>query len=281
MTGDGFHAAFSTAHDAVEAAIDAQRLLGAESWDATGPLRVRMGVHTGEVQHRDRDYYGTAVNRAARLMAVAHGGQVLVSDATERLLGDAAGQSFELVDLGEHRLRDLAQASRVFQVVAPELDREFPPLRSLEAFPGNLPLQLTSFVGRDDELVVLAKMLGASRLVTLTGMGGVGKTRLALQIAAEVIGQFPDGAWWCEFAPVTDPAVVWETLATCLRVQPVPGRAVDESVLDYLAAKRLLLVLDNCEHLLDAVARLVDAIEHRCPQGVGAGDEPGGPGGGG
>ena len=265
-TGDGFHAAFSTAHDAVDAAVDAQRLLGAEPWDATGPLRVRMGVHTGEVQHRDRDYYGTAVNRAARLMAVAHGGQLLVSDATERLFGDATGQSFEFVDLGEHRLRDLAQASRVFQVVAPELDSEFPPLRSLEAFPGNLPLQLTSFVGREDQLVVLAKMLGASRLVTLTGMGGVGKTRLALQIAAEVIGQFPDGAWWCEFAPVTDPAMVWETLATSLRVQPSPGRAIDESVLDYLAAKRLLLVLDNCEHLLDAVARLVDAIEHRCPK---------------
>jgi predicted ATPase/class 3 adenylate cyclase len=266
MTGDGFHAAFSTAHDAVDAAIDAQRSLGAESWDATGPLRVRMGVHTGEVQHREHDYYGTAVNRAARLMAVAHGGQVLASDATERLLGDAPGQSYELVDLGEHRLRDLAHASRVFQVVAPELDGEFPPLRSLAAFPGNLPLQLTSFVGREDEFVVLAKMLGASRLVTLTGMGGVGKTRLALQIAAEVIGQFPDGAWWCEFGPVNDPAMVWETVATSLRVQPVPGRAVDESVLGYLAAKQLLLVLDNCEHLLDVVARLVDTIEHRCPK---------------
>jgi predicted ATPase/class 3 adenylate cyclase len=263
-TGDGFHAAFSTAHDAVDAAIEAQRSLGAESWGASGPLRVRMGVHTGEVRLRDRDYYGTAVNRAARLMAVAHGGQLLVSDATERVLGDAAAQSFELVGLGEHRLRDLAQGSRVFQVVAPELDGEFPPLQSLEAFPGNLPLQLTSFVGREDELVVLAKMLGASRLVTLTGMGGVGKTRLALQIAAEVIGEFRDGAWLCELAPVTDPDAVWETLATCLRVQPLPGRAVDESVLNYLATKQLLLVLDNCEHVLDAVARLVDAIQRRC-----------------
>ena len=121
-TGDGFYAAFSTAHDAVDAAIAAQRSLGSEAWGATGPLRVRMGVHTGEVQHRDGDYFGTAVNRAARLMAVAHGGQLLVSHATERLLGDMVGGSFELMDLGEHRLRDLAQASRVFQVVAPDLD---------------------------------------------------------------------------------------------------------------------------------------------------------------
>jgi class 3 adenylate cyclase len=262
-TGDGAHAAFSTAHDALAASAEAQRLLAAGPWDGTGPLKVRMGLHTCEAELRDSDYYGSAVNRAARLMSVAHGGQVVVSLATSELVRDA---DWEFVDLGEHRLADLARTERVFQLIVPDMPSEFPPLRSLEAFSGNLPLQLTSFVGREDQLVVLTKLLGASRLVTLTGMGGVGKTRLALQIAAEIIGQFPDGAWWCEFAPVTDPAMVWETLATSLRVQPSPGRAVDESVLDYLTAKQLLLVLDNCEHLLDPVARLVDTIEHRCPK---------------
>ena len=262
-TGDGVHAAFGTAHDALDASAEAQRVLAAEPWDGTWPLKVRMGLHTCEAELRDGDYYGSAVNRAARLMSVAHGGQVVVSLATSELVRDA---DWEFVDLGEHRLADLARTERVFQLIVSDMPSEFPPLRSLEAFPGNLPLQLTSFVGREDQLVVLTKLLGASRLVTLTGMGGVGKTRLALQIAAEIIGQFPDGAWWCEFAPVTDPAMVWETLATSLRVQPSPGRAVDESVVDYLAAKRLLLVLDNCEHLLDPVAGLVDAIEHRCPK---------------
>ena len=173
-TGDGFHAAFATAHDAVDAAVDAQRSLTAEAWSDTGPLRVRMGVHTGEAQHRDGDYYGTALNRAARLMSVAHGGQVLISDTTERLLRDGS-QGFELPDLGEHRLRDLAEALRIHQVCAPGLAREFPPLRSMDAFPENLPLQLTSFVGRDEELTTIVKILETSRLVTLTGVGGVGR----------------------------------------------------------------------------------------------------------
>jgi predicted ATPase/class 3 adenylate cyclase len=264
MTGDGFHAAFSTAHDAVDAAIDAQRSLGATSWDATGPLQVRMGVHTGEVQLRDGDYYGTAVNRAARLMAVAHGGQLLMSDATERLLGDAAGQSFELVDLGEHRLRDLAQASRVFQVVAPGLDGEFPPLRSLEVFPGNLPLQLTSFVGRETELAGLAKALGEWRMVTVTGTGGVGKTRLALQVGAEVLPAFRDGAWLCELAVALDDEAMGEVVAAALEVSQRPGRSLVASIADYLRSKELLLVLDNCEQLLGPVATLAARVLREC-----------------
>jgi predicted ATPase/class 3 adenylate cyclase len=264
-TGDGFHAAFSTAHDAVEAAIEAQRAIGAESWDAVGPLRVRMGVHTGEAQHRDGDYYGTAVNRAARLMAVAHGGQLLVSDATERLLGDA-GESFELVDLGEHRLRDLAQASRVFQVVATELGREFPPLRSMEAFPGNLPVQLTSFVGRDDELVLLAKMMGASRLVTLTGVGGVGKTRLALQVAAELLPRFPDGVWFCELATASDDELMFQAVADAVGARQREGMSIADSVVEYLRDREVLVVLDNCEHLLTDAAWLASSMLQRCPE---------------
>jgi hypothetical protein len=196
-------------------------------------------------------------------MGVAHGGQVVVSASTSSLVRDG---SVELVDLGEHRLRDLSVAERVFQVRAPGLERVFPPLRSVDALPGTLPRQVTTFVGREAEIVSLSELVARSSLVTLTGVGGVGKTRLALEIAAEVIGEFPDGAWLCEFAPVTDPDAVWETVAACLRVQSLPGRTHEESVLDYLAAKRLLLVLDNCEHLLDASARLVAAIEHRCPR---------------
>jgi predicted ATPase/class 3 adenylate cyclase len=264
MTGDGFHAAFSTAHNAVDAAIDAQRCLGAESWGATGPLRVRMGVHTGEVQHRDRDYYGTAVNRAARLMAVGHGGQLLVSDATERLLRDSAGESFALVDLGEHRLPDLAQASRVFQVVAPGLQGEFPPLRSLDLLPGNLPLQVSSFVGRERELARVAEALGNARVVTLTGVGGVGKTRLALQVAAEVLPGYREGAWLVELAPVRDPDGVVDAFAAVFGVSARAGQSLEESLVEFLRTKQLLLVVDNCEHLREAVAVLVETLERSC-----------------
>jgi predicted ATPase/class 3 adenylate cyclase/DNA-binding winged helix-turn-helix (wHTH) protein len=261
-TGDGIHAVFGTARDALDAAVAMQRGLVVQQFGETGALRVRMGVHTCEAEYRDGDYFGSGVNRAARLMSVAHGGQVVVSAATSELL---RGTDVELIDLGEHRLRDLTTVERVFQVAAPGLEREFPPLRSVDAWPGNLPRQMTTFVGRDAEIASLTELIGLSSLVTLTGVGGVGKTRLALRVAAEVSGDFRDGAWLCEFAPIADPAAVWEAVAACLRVEPLPGRALDESVLDYLAAKRLLLVLDNCEHVLDAVARVVDAIEQRCP----------------
>ncbi|MEX1008121.1 MAG: BTAD domain-containing putative transcriptional regulator [Acidimicrobiia bacterium] len=264
-TGDGLHAVFSTAHDAVTAAVGAQTALLAEDWNITETVRVRMGIHTGVAEVRDGDYYGSVVNRAARVMSVAHGGQVIVSAATEELLHDALPEKYGFVDLGEHRLRDLGRPERLFQVTHPDLGREFAPLRTLDAFSrNNLPRQVTTFVGREAEIASVAELVRETPLVTLTGVGGVGKTRLALQVAADVVTEFPDGVWLCEFAPVTDPEAVWETLATSLRVQPPPGRALDESVLDYLAAKRLLLVLDNCEHLLDAVARQVDAITQRC-----------------
>ena len=262
-TGDGVHAVFATAHDALDAAVAMQRGLAVESFGETGRLRVRMGLHTCEAEYRDGDYFGSEVNRAARLMSVAHGGQVVVSSVTVGLVRDG---SVEFVDLGEHRLRDLTTTERVLQVLAPGLTREFPPLRSLDAMPGNLPRQVTTFVGREAEIASLAELVRDAPLVTLTGVGGVGKTRLALQVATEVVARFPDGAWLCEFASATDPGAVWDTLAASLRVQPFPGRSLEESALEYLTAKRLLLVLDNCEHLLDAIAGLVDAIARRCPQ---------------
>jgi class 3 adenylate cyclase len=180
--GDGLAAAFQTASAAISCAVEAQRLLDLESWGTARPVRVRMGLHTGEAELRERDYFGTAVNRAARLVAVGHGGQILCSSVTAEL----AGESVVLVDLGEHRLRDLDRAMHVFQVAG----GSSPPLRSLSVLPGNLPTQLTSFVGRRDELAAVAKGLQGSRLVTVTGTGGVGKTRLAVQAAADLVTGF-------------------------------------------------------------------------------------------
>src|SRR5262245_37329349 len=261
-TGDGVHAVFATAHEAVDAAVAMQRELAAERDEGMEPLRVRIGVHTCEAEHRDGDYFGNEVNRAARLMSVAHGGQVVVSLATRTLLRDG---SMELVDLGEHSLRDLTNREWIFQVVAPGLATDFPPLRSLDTVPGNLPRRATSFVGRDREVASLVGLVRERSLVTLTGVGGVGKTRLALQVAAEVAADFADGAWLCELGSVTDPDAVWDALATSLGLSRLPGRELDALVLDYLASKRMLIVLDNCEHLLDPVVGLVGALERRCP----------------
>ncbi len=265
--GDGMAAVFASPTDAIEAAVAAQLGLADHEWAATGPLRARMGLHAGEGELRpDGHYVNQPLNRCARLMAIAHGGQVVVSEAVESLVRGALPADMTLVGLGEHRLRDLTHALGVFQVVQPGLQPEFPPLRSLNVLPGNLPRQVTTFVGRGTEIESLADLVRFSSLVTLTGVGGVGKTRLALQVAAEVVPHFPDGAWMCEFAPVTDPAAVWEALAASLRVQAFPGRSLEESVLEYLTAKHLLLVLDNCEHLLAAIAPQADAITQRCPE---------------
>jgi predicted ATPase/class 3 adenylate cyclase len=258
--GDGFAAAFGRAGNAVRAALAVQAALAAEPWPPGIAIRVRMGVHTGEATERGGDYFGTAVNRAARLMSAAHGGQVLVSAATAEVVGSAG-----LVDLGEHRLRDLVRPERVYQLRGPGLQVEFPSLRSSMARTGNLPRQMTSFVGREQELALVGDALRERPLVTLTGVGGVGKTRLALQAAAEAIAGFPDGAWLCELASLTNPGAVWEAVSASLGVKPVLGQDLSETVLEYLAAKRLLLVLDNCEHLLDAMARLVDLVAHGCP----------------
>jgi predicted ATPase/class 3 adenylate cyclase len=264
--GDGMAAAFASAPDALAAALDAQLGLDTEAWGEAGALRARMGLHSDEGRLRaPGEYVNRPLNRCARLMAVGHGGQVLLSDATAALVRRALSPDVGLVDLGEHRLRDLADAVRVFQAVHPELRSEFPPLRSLELVPGNLPRQVTTFIGREREMARLGALVRERPLVTLTGVGGVGKTRLALQVAAEVGPEFADGAWLCELAPVTDAGGVWDTLAASLGVHSREGRPLEATVLDFLGSKRLLIVLDNCEHLLDEVARVVDAINQRCP----------------
>jgi predicted ATPase/class 3 adenylate cyclase len=267
-TGDGLFAVFARADSAVVAALAAQNSLAAATWGSTGQLRVRIGMHTGHSDFRAGDYHGTAVNRAARLAAAGHGSQVLLSGATEAMVGDALPQRADLADLGEHRLRDVARPVRVFQLLHPTLPAKFPPIRSLDALPGNLPRQLTSFVGREVEVGRLCALVGDHSLVTLTGVGGVGKTRLAIEVAAEAAPVFPDGVWLCELAPVTDPAAVLETLAATLDVRPYPGRVLRDLLLEYLAPKRLLMVLDNCEHLLAAVAEVVNEILKRCPRVV-------------
>jgi predicted ATPase/class 3 adenylate cyclase len=263
-TGDGYHAVFRAARDAVDAAVAAQHALAAADWATGEPLKVRMGVHTGEAQSRDGDYYGTATNRAARLMSVAHGEQILVSLSTEELLSDALPEGLALVDLGEQRLRDLSRPERIFQVAEANLRSEFPAIRTVDAFPGNLPFQVTSFVGRQDELVELSKVLRDSRLVTLTGTGGVGKTRLAVQLAAELLQRFPDGAWLFELAAVSDADAMVQAIATTLSVPPRPGVTLESALLEFLRSKRALVLLDNCEHLLDPAGRFAAGIVREC-----------------
>jgi predicted ATPase/class 3 adenylate cyclase len=263
-TGDGVFAVFAAAHDGLDAAVDAQQALGGEPWGMTGPLKVRMGLHTGEAVLRDGDYFGGATNRAARLMSVAHGGQVLVSLSTEQLVRDRLPEGVTLVDLGEHRLRDLSRAERVFQVEAAGLAHGFPPIRTVDAYPGNLPAQVTSFVGRVDEMAGVSKAVQASRLVTITGTGGVGKTRLAVQLAAEIVQRFPDGVWLCELAAAGDPDAMFGLIAAALGVVPRQGLSLAESIIEFLGHKDLLLVLDNCEHLLLEVGRFVEAVMRHC-----------------
>jgi predicted ATPase len=245
-TGDGVCAVFASARAAVDAAVDAQCRLR---------LPVRMGVGTGEAELRGEDYFGPALNRAARVMAAGHGGQVLVAASTASLV-----DGIELVDLGEHSLRDLSGVHRLFQVRAEGLRSEFPPLRTLDVTPGNLSLQGSSFVGRTAEVAELVGAVRAHRLVTLTGVGGVGKTRLAVQVAAELVPEFSDGVWLVELASVGDPGAVPDAVATVLGLMQQPGLTVTGSIAAALAGRRLLVVLDNCEHVLDAVAALVGEV---------------------
>jgi predicted ATPase/class 3 adenylate cyclase len=263
-TGDGVHAVFASARDAVCAGLDAQRAISTEDWSTKEPLRVRMGIHSGEAALRGGDYYGTAVNRAARVSALAHGEQLVVSQATASLLRDSDNTGLELVDLGEHVLRDLSHRERIFQVWAPPLRRDFPPLRSVDSYPSNLPRRTTSFVGREREVRQISEALGRCPVVTITGVGGIGKTRLSLQVAAELLPRFPDGAWVCELSGATDDEGLAQIVGSVLGV----GTTIDDpwgDIVEALRNKRLLLLLDNCEHLLDGAAELAERIVDGCP----------------
>jgi predicted ATPase/class 3 adenylate cyclase len=245
-TGDGVCAAFTSPRSAVDAAVAAQRALG---------LPARMGIATGEAELREADYFGVVLNRAARVMAAGHGGQILLADSTAGLLSGA-----DLVDLGARRLRDLPTAVRLFQVQAAGLRTEFPPLRALDSSLGNLRPQVSSFIGREPELVEVEAVLRGHRFETLTGVGGVGKTRLALELAARLADEFPDGVWVFELASVGDPAAVPDAVASALGISQQPGKSLADSVATALEGRVRLLVFDNCEHVLDAAADLIEAI---------------------
>jgi predicted ATPase/class 3 adenylate cyclase len=264
--GDAFCAAFARPEDAVAAMFDAQRALGAEDFSAVDGIRVRAAIHTGTADERDRDYFGPAVNRVARLLGIGHGGQVLVSGVTSDLVQGSLPPQASLRDLGEHRLKDLSRPEYVYQLLGPDLIAEFPPLRSLNAMPNNLPRVTTSFIGREDEVADITALLAKHQLVTLVGSGGVGKTRTSLQVAANLLDGSGDGVWFIELAPLSSgdliPGTVAQTMGFTL---PADGDPV-ELLVRALAKKRALLVFDNCEHLVEASARVIASIVRGCPQ---------------
>jgi predicted ATPase/class 3 adenylate cyclase len=263
--GDSFFAVFHSVVSAVEAAGMCQLRLKGEVWPAGSALRVRMGLHTGEVRVRGGDHLDyTPINRCARVRAAGHGGQVLLTKATRDLVAGRLGGGFGLKELGEFRLRDLAEPELIFQLIHPDLPVDFPPIHTVAERSGNLPLQMSSFVGRTRELELTAAALSESRVVTLTGVGGVGKTRLALQVARGVSPRFSDGAWVCELAPVRDPGGVDDAVAAVFGVTAPAGQSTQGAVVEFLRGKQVLLVLDNCEHLLEAAAVLAAALHRSC-----------------
>ncbi len=277
-TGDGMLAVFDAAASGLAATLAAQSALRAQDWDEIKPqaIRVRMGLHTGEAELRAGDYYGPAANRAARLMSVAHGGQILISHATAELVSDSLPEDAALLDLGEHRLKDLVRPERVFQLAHPALANEFPRLKALETFPNNLPIQLTSFIGRERELAEAKRLLlqpaagpgeagQGTHLLTLIGPGGTGKTRLSLQVAADLLPAFSDGVWFVELAPLVDPGLLPQTVASVFGLREQRGMSLAELLLNFVRAKQLLLILDNCEHLVAACARLADQFLRASP----------------
>jgi len=252
--GDGFCVAFAEAAAAAGCSIEAQRALA---------LPVRMGMHTGAAQERDGDYFGVAVNRAARVMAAAHGEQILVSKATADLVSEFDG--FELVGLGEHVLRDLSRPESLFQLRAAGLRADFGPVRSVGSYPTNLPTQRSSFIGRGQLISAVIDAFEDCPLVTLTGVGGVGKTRLALQVAAEVLGEYTDGVWFCELASASDQESIAEVIATAVGIRQQQGSSLTDSVTHALRYQQAFVVLDNCEHLLDDAADVASSILDTCP----------------
>ena len=265
--GDGFCAAFPTAPEALQAAHAAQIALANEIWETETAIRVRMALHTGAAEEREGDYFGPPLNRVARLMAAGHGGQLLLSAATQELTRDALPASASLLGLGSHRLRDLGRPETVFQLLHPSLPAEFPPLNSLDNpdLPNNLPQQVTSFIGREAQVAEIKALLGKTRLLTLTGAGGSGKSRLSLQVAADLLDGEGDGVWLVELAALSDSALVPQTVADVLGVKEQAGKTIGQSLVEWLKPKRLLLVLDNCEHLVAACASLAADLMRNCP----------------
>jgi len=263
---ESFLVAFQSARDAVLTALEVQRAANRHPWPEDAALRVRMGLHTAEVSAVEGEYVGLGIHKAARICAAASGGQVLLSQTTGAVLENDFPEGVTLKYLGEYRLKDLQQPERLFQLVHPDLPQEFPRLRTLDYRPHNLPRQLTSFIGREVELAEVNKRLSTTGLLTLTGGGGSGKTRLALQVAAEMIETFPDGVWQVELASLSEPSLLAQTASAALDVREQYGRPMLDTLVDFLQPRELLLILDNCEHLVDACAHLAGTLLQACPQ---------------
>jgi predicted ATPase/class 3 adenylate cyclase len=263
--GDGLFVAFGRATQAVEAAVAAQRAISLHRWPDGVSVRVRMGLHTGEATLTAGGYVGLDVHRASRISSAGHGGQILISQTTRDLVENDLPEGVSLQDVGEHRLKDLQRPERLFQVVISDLPYDFPPLKSLDALPNNLPVQLTSFVGREREIAEVKRLLTTTRLLTFTGAGGCGKTRLALQVAADVLEDYPNGVWLVELAPLSDPSLIPQAVAGELGIREQPGQSLLAILSDYLRSKKMIIILDNCEHLISECARLTDAFLHASP----------------
>ena len=269
IVGDSFAAAFHTVADALHATLDAQRALRNEAWSPV-PIRARMGIHTGTAEWKGKDhepeYEGYAtLAMTSRVMSAGHGGQILLSQHAYELAQDKPPDNTTFKDLGEYNLKDFLPPQTIYQITAPDLPSDFPPLKTLKSVRNNLPLNLTSFIGRERELAEAQEKLASARLLTLIGPGGTGKTRLSLQVALEQIGHFKDGVWFVELAPIADAALIVSAIASVFHLHEVQGIPLLNTVMDYLRAKELLLLLDNCEHLVEASAQLAHQLLRACP----------------
>jgi len=264
--GDQFCAVFSAPGPALAAALAIQQVVRQEDWSDVQGLRVRIALHTGVTDERNGDYYGRVVNRVARLLAAGHGGQVLVSAATAELARSVLPPEAHLRSLGIHRFKDLAEAEHIYQLTHPELPADFPPLKTLEAHPNNLPRQVSSFIGRTAELAEAARLLQKTRILTLAGPGGVGKTRLALELAVSVMHGFPDGAWFVDLSPITDATFLPSAVLAALSLREETGKTNTLTLVDYLKTKRALIMLDNCEQVVEETAKLADIIQRGCSE---------------
>ncbi len=268
VVGDSYAVAFHNANDALNAALQAQRAFHRENWNPA-PIKIRMGIHTGTAQlqtdSKENPYSGYAtIALSQRIMSAGHGGQILISSATENLLRGRLPKDTTLRDLGEKNLKDIFLPERIFQLNVPDLPSEFPALKTYEKIRNNLPLQLTTFIGREKEVEQIKKRLEKNHLVTLTGSGGIGKTRLSIQVASELLPEYPIGVWLVELAPLTNPALVPQSVCATLGVTPEGGTSALDALINYMRSKKILLVVDNCEHLIDACAQLCDSLLHAC-----------------
>ena len=264
--GDAVCAAFQSPRNSLEAAIDSQRALSSEDWKEIGDLKVRMGIHAGAAEFRDGDYFGSTLSRVSRIEGAAHGGQILLSGIAVELLEEESSGAVAFKSLGNYRLRNLDRPEHLYQAVVPGLADSFPPPRSMEALPNNLPVQTTSFVGREPELREVKELLAEARLLTLMGMGGTGKTRLAIQAGAELIQEFHDGVWLVELALLSEADRVLEAVAAAVGAREEPDRPLRSTLINFLRSKTILLLLDNCEHLLSAASSLAAELLRSCPR---------------